>query len=209
LLSGWATDARIFDSLDLPGDVVRPRGMLTGDIDSLAEFLQRQGCAPALLLGWSLGGFAAARFACRHPALVERIVLAGIRRRYPARQLEEIRRALREDRARCLAGFYRQCFLPARREAYRRFRAALEPAYLAELSAAELLAGLDYLERVALEPEDIPPGTTIVHGAGDLIAPAAEAQWLAGEAGAVLHLLPGAGHTVFLAEEFRSLCSLR
>jgi len=206
LLPGWATDARIFDGLNLPGDVIRPCGLLTGEIDSLAEFLMKQGCAPVLLLGWSLGGFAAAQFASRHPALVERVVLVGIRRRYPAGQIEEMRQVLREDRARCLAGFYRQCFLPAQREDYRRFRATLEPAYLAECSDAELLQGLEYLETVALEPDDLPPGVAIVHGARDVIAPVIETRRLAGDAGAILHVLPGAGHAAFLAEEFLSLC---
>jgi len=211
LLPGWATDARIFDGLDLPGDVISPRQPLTGDIDSLAEFLQIAGCAPAVLLGWSLGGVAAARFTRRHPALVARLVLVGIRRRYPAAQIAEMRQALREDRARCLKDFYRQCFLPAQRDAYRRFHAMLEPAYLADFSDWELPAGLDYLERTALAPEELPPGTTIVHGARDVIAPPAEAVRLAGEAGAVLHLLPDVGHAAFLAEEFhcrlRQLCS--
>lgn len=206
LLPGWATDARIFGGVDLPGDVIRPRGLLTGEISSLTEFLQGHGCPPVTLLGWSLGGFAAADFARQHPALVERVVLVGIRRRYPATQLEEMRRALRQDRARCLAGFYRQCFLPAQREAYRRFRATLEPAYLAEFAEAELLEGLDYLATAALEPATLPSSVVMVHGAQDIIAPPAEARWLAEDAGVDLHVLPGAGHAALLTDEFYSLC---
>ncbi|MHB0936019.1 MAG: alpha/beta fold hydrolase [Armatimonadota bacterium] len=207
LLPGWATDARIFARLSLPGDIIRPAGLLTGNIDSLVEFLKENGCAPVTLLGWSLGGFAAADFARRHPALVERVVLVGIRRQYPAERIEEMRQALRQDRARCLAGFYRQCFLPAQREDYRRFRAALEPDYLAEFTEAELLEGLQYLGSVTLEPEALPPGVTIVHGALDIIAPPAEACRLAEDAGIGLNLLPGVGHAAFLAEEFPWLSS--
>lgn len=209
LLPGWATDVRVFDGLNLPGDIIYPRGMLTGDIDSLAEVLSELKCVPALLLGWSLGGFAAARFARRYPALVERVVLVGIRNRYPAGQLARMRQALRRDRACCLTDFYRQCFLPVQRAAYRCFRAALEQVYISEFTTAELEAGLDYLGRTTLETDDIPSGTTIVHGARDIIAPPAEACRLAGESGAVLHLLPEAGHAAFLTEEFRSICSLR
>ena len=208
LLPGWATDARVFAGLDLPGDVIRPRGLLTGEIDSLAEFLKEHECPPVALLGWSLGGFAATDFARRHPALVECVVLVGIRHRYPAEQMEEMRQALQQDRARCLAGFYRQCFLPAQREAYRRFLAALEPAYLAEFSEADLLDGLCYLASATLEPEALPPGVTIVHGAQDVIAPPEEARRLAEDAGVTLHMLPGAGHAAFLGDEFLRLCSI-
>jgi len=209
LLPGWATDARVFAGLDIPSDVIRPTYPLTGDIDSLAEFLRERESAPALLLGWSLGGFAAVRFARRYPALVERVVLVGIRGRYPAGQLDEKRQTVRRDRLCCLTDFYRQCFLPAQRADYRRFRVELEPAYLSRFTAVELEAGLDYLERIALEPDDLPPGTIIVHGAKDIIAPPAEACRLARDAGAVLHLLPRAGHAAFLAEDFLSICSIR
>jgi len=202
LLPGWATDARVFAGLPLPGDVIRPRNLLTGDIDSLAEFLIEHKCAPVTLLGWSLGGFAAAHFARRYPSLVEHVLLVGIRRRYPAEQIEEMRRALQRDRARCLTGFSRQCFLPAQREEYRRFRATLEPAYLAEFAEAELLEGLQYLAAVTLEPEALPPGVTIVHGAQDIIAPPLEAKRLAEDAGAALQVLPAAGHAAFLSEGF-------
>ena len=203
LLPGWASDARIFARLALSCDVLAPRGVFTGALDGLADALSAVKRGPVLLCGWSLGGFAAARFASASPELVARLVLVGVRRRYPAAALAALRSALRADRARCLGGFYRQCFLPAQPADFRRFRAELEPAYLADFALPDLLAGLDALEAAELTVDQLTARpTTVIHGARDVIAPAAEAEALARQAGANWRLLPAAGHAAMCAEGF-------
>ena len=203
LLPGWATDARIFAGLAGDSNVVTPQGLLTGAAEGLADVLVEIGAGPVLLLGWSLGGYAAADFARRYPELVERVVLASIRPHYPDEQIAAMRQALEQERASCLTTFYRQCFLPAQRAHYRQFRATLESAYLAEWNTAELLAGLDYLAEAELTPATLPAcPTTLVHGAQDVIAPFAEALRLGEEAGMTVQVVADAAHAVFLAEEF-------
>lgn len=157
-----------------------------------------------LLLGWSLGGYAAAWFARCYPELVARVILAGVRPHYPAAQLAAMRDALTRDRAACLTTFYRQCFLPAQRTDYRRFRTELEPAYQAEFPTDALLAGLDYLEASMLAPASLPPvPTTLVHGAQDVIAPIKETRRLADESGLPMRVVPDAAHAVFLTAPCR------
>ncbi len=203
LLPGWATDVRIFADLPLSGDTITPTGMLTGPIDSLAEMLDAWQCGPVCLLGWSLGGFAAAAFARAYPQWVDTLILAGVRPRYPHEQIDRLAQALRQDMAQGLTAFYRQCFLPSQRASYRHFRATLEPAYLAEFALDELLAGLAYLAAAELTRDAWPTcPVTFMHGVHDLIAPVAEVCRLAETTGAPLHLVPKAGHTVFLVPEF-------
>ena len=207
LLPGWATDARIFDCLALPYNLIRPSGLITRDIDSLADFLFSLGIGPVVLLGWSLGGFAAMNFARRFPDLVAQQVLVGIRQQYPVQQLGDIEVSIQEgDRARALSAFYRQCFLPAQREDFRWFRAELEPDYLRTLREDELLDGLESLAEGEVISDMLTCcPTTIIHGAQDIIAPPAEARAIAERTGTPFHLLTHSGHAAMLAEGFVSL----
>ena len=203
LLPGWATDARIFAELGGDYNLIAPRGMLTSAPDGLADFLAGLDAAPVVLLGWSLGGYAAADFACRYPDLTARVILVGIRPRYPVEQIDTMRQAIARDRASCLTSFYRQCFFPGQRSEYRLFQTTLEPAYVAAWGADELLAGLDYLAEASLTPASMPPRPTeLVHGAGDVIAPLSEARRLGEAAGVPVHVVADAAHAVFLSAPF-------
>jgi len=114
LLPGWATDGRIFEGV-LPGVAAVTTGPLRpeGFSRRLAAFLDRTARGSVTVVGWSLGGFLAAEFAREHPDRVRRVVLVGIRRRYPAADLSAVRASLLRDREACLSSFYAQCFLPA------------------------------------------------------------------------------------------------
>ena len=203
LLPGWATDARVFADLPLRGDTICRHGLISGPIDSLAAKLEEWQCPPIYLLGWSLGGFAAIAFARAHPQWVAEVVLVGVRRHYPHAQIDALTRALHEDKARALADFYRQCFLPAQRAEYRRFHATLQPEYQAEFPLEELVSGLEYLAGQELTPARWPGcPVKLIHGEHDLIAPLAEVCRLAEETGAPLHILPEVGHSAFLAPDF-------
>ncbi|MBP2673684.1 MAG: Biotin synthesis protein BioH [Deltaproteobacteria bacterium] len=206
LLPGWATDGRLFDGL-FPGvSTVRVSGALRpgGFPDRLAAFLDAAAPGPVTVVGWSLGGFLAAEFAARHPGRVRRLVLVGVRRRYPAVDVEAVRERLSHDRKGCLSDFYTQCFFPSRMAEYRRFRAGLQREYLREMDDAALLEGLSCLASSTLSAAALPPcPVAFVHGEKDVVAPAAEAEALARESGrATYRLLRGAPHAAFLDEGF-------
>ena len=205
LLPGWATDERVFGGVGAGFDRLLPPGFVTGpEVESGCERLD----GAAVVVGWSLGGFAAADFAARHADSVEKLVLIGVRRRYPREEIERVRRALTADREACLRRFYRECFLPAQREDFRRFRAELMPVYLDEMGTERLQEGLDYLEWAEIDPAALPAGkTVIVHGADDAVAPVEEARTLAAEAGVELRVVDGAGHAAFLSPGFDEILS--
>ncbi len=204
LLPGWGTDWRIFRPLELPAGtllarVPRPRGLM--------NVLQDLGPGETTLAGWSLGGFYAAQAAARHPKPVRRLVLVGMRRSYPAADVDEMLTELEDDPEQCLRSFYRRCFLPAQRDDYRRFRAELMPEYLESPDAARLQDGLEYLREVELTPDGLPRlPTSFVHGVRDTVAPVQEAQEVAAAAPrATLRPAEDAGHAAFLSDEFRTL----
>jgi pimeloyl-[acyl-carrier protein] methyl ester esterase len=204
LLPGWATDARIFGPL-FPGVAAVKTGPLQaeGFSDRLARFLGLAGGGPVTIVGWSLGGFLAAEFARRHPDRVRRLVLVGVRRRYPGGELEAVRASLERDRRGCLSGFYAQCFFPSQMAAYRLFRAGLQEEYLREMDDGSLRSGLAYLSTATLSAAVLPGcPVTVVHGEKDVVAPASEAQELAREGGASFHVIPGAPHAAFLSDRF-------
>ncbi len=210
LLPGWATDGRIFEGV-FPGVTAVTTGPLRpeGFTRRLASFLDRSARGPVTVVGWSLGGFLAAEFARERPERVRRVVLVGIRRGYPERDVEGVLRALSSDPEGCLSGFYARCFHPSQMPAYRRFRAGLQAAYLREMDGGVLREGLSYLANARLSGGTLPPcPVSIVHGEKDVVAPLAEAEGVARESGnATFHPLPGAAHAAFLAEGFRAVAA--
>ena len=211
LLPGWATDSRILGDL-FPGvAAVRVSGALRVDgfADRLATFLDDVAADPVTLFGWSLGGFLAAEFAVKYPSRVRRLVLAGVRRRYPALDVESVRSAFLRDRRACLSGFYAQCFFPSRMKEHRRFREELQEEYIREMDADALLSGLDYLGRTAFPADPIfSIPVKIIHGEKDAVAPVAEAKELACSIGdATFCMVARAPHAVFLDDGFYELAS--
>lgn len=208
LLPGWATDGRIFEGL-FPGVAAVTTGPLRPDgfTRRLASFLDRAARDPVTVVGWSLGGFLAAEFAREHPERVRRVVLVGIRRRYPEDDVEGVLRSLSADPGACLSGFYARCYYPSQMPAWRRFRAGLQAAYLREMDGDVLREGLSYLASARLSGETLPPcPVSVVHGEKDVVAPLAEAEGVARESGsAMFHLLPGAAHAAFLTEGFHAV----
>ena len=211
MLPGWATDSRIFEGLfpGVPSVGISGTLYVSGFVDRLALFLEYYASGPVTIFGWSLGGFLAAEFAVRYPYWVRRLILAGVRRRYPPSGVEFTRSALSDNRRTCLTNFHAQCFLPSHMKEYRRFRLKLQKEYIFELDEEELFESLDYLEKAVFPTKfSLSRPVKIIHGGRDTVAPAAEAKELASSIdGAEFYLLPDAPHAVFLDEGFSALLS--
>jgi len=206
-LPGWATDCRIFGKTAVGcRGVFSPSSAPARRCRDLADYISKAGCGPVVLAGWSLGAFLAVEFAMKYPELVKRLVLAGVRRRFAHREIEDFRQRLNADRKACLQRFYRTCFLPSQVADYRVFRRGLMLNYLTDMRMCDLMAGLDYLAEHEISAESLPDRRTVfVHGGRDVIAPVTEAEALAREcSGGKLLVRSDASHAVFLTKEFRS-----
>ncbi len=204
-LPGWATDWRIFESLSGSYDILSPDTFLPDRYhNTIVRHLRTDVPSPIDLCGWSLGAYAAMDIACTIPAAIGRLVLVGVRPAYPDEEIQRVRDAVETNRQRCLKRFYRECFLPAQRKDYKRFRREYLPAYLDEMETDELLGGLDYLWRQSLPPDDLPECDIIlIHGEKDSVAPPEPTQRLTEKMpGASFKILPSTGHAAFLNPQF-------
>jgi len=172
LIPGWATDYRIFDSLDLMFNYLLPVGFSPITFEkSLLETMKRNNITKISLFGWSLGGFVAAEFASRHANLVDELILVSIRKKYKKEELIEIKKLLRKNKKAYLYKFYTQCF--PKKEQMRWFQENLLKDYCEKFDLNYLLETLDYLENTEIKPELLNglEKIKIIHGEYDSIAP--------------------------------------
>ena len=175
--------------------------------DDAAALLDRLHVGRAHLLGVSLGGMIAQQIALRHPARVDRLVLActapggALSVRPPPEALAAFARDPSEDLEaqirRTLPYLYTERFrreMPEEVEAFvrRRLAAPAEPAGVAAQLAAAV--GHDAGERLA----DIAAPTLVITGTADLLVPPENSRRIAERIpGSRLVLLPGAPHRLF------------
>ncbi|NMX22690.1 alpha/beta fold hydrolase [Dissulfurirhabdus thermomarina] len=191
-LPGWAFDASVFQGLDPPFDEVRPAGLVGPWTPAeLADFLRRRGRGPAVILGWSLGGYLALDLAAMAPDLVAGLVLVSLRAHYPPAEVERVTRELSADPEAALGRFERRCLAPGARCAARLPR-----------DLSRLLEGLRYLAGRRADLAERDGILAYLHGTRDLVAPVAERPRL--PEGVPARLVPGAGHLPFLGGEGRA-----
>ena len=181
---GWALapDLAGFGRTPIP-----PEGMRFSVLtDYLDRFLDAAGVSRATLVGNSLGGAVAIRYAARHPERVARLFLlnsAGTLEKAPA-ALEPTTRVLARELVEISTGSGRvpRFILD---DLIRRARGAARVAYLASDEPTDVRADL---------PRVVAP-TTIVWGERDRLIPLALGERLREAiAGAELIVLPGVGH---------------
>lgn len=204
LVPGWGTDDRIFASLDLPYDYLSVARLEPETFDGdLSAALADGGIDRVTLLGWSMGGLAAAQFAQRHPGAVERLVMVAVRPQFPADLLKLMRNGIRRNPQGRLMRFFHDCFARGEEELRERFRAEIMPRYTDEPDMDFLYAGLDYLAAARLEPEelgDVP--VTVIHGRQDVIAPVEEISACRYRFRRAAWSIADGGHMPFLRPDF-------
>ena len=103
LLPGWASDHRIFDSLDVDYDYLIPQNIHRLDIPE--GFGKYYGDKKIALIGWSLGGLLGAEIFLKFPHIIDKAVFVGVREIYPADEIEVMRVHLRKNKKRYLKFF--------------------------------------------------------------------------------------------------------
>jgi pimeloyl-ACP methyl ester carboxylesterase len=179
LIPGWATDYRIFTRLDLNYNYYLPLRFSPFDFSQdLSRYLKSNSIGKVSILGWSMGAFLAADFTVRNQDKIEQLILMGIKERYEAEALVEIKEKLKENKAAWLYKFYLDCFSRDDVEGLSWFRKELLKDYLKNQELPELLTGLDYLSKARLDVNSLRQieNLTIHHGSDDLIVPMKEAE---------------------------------
>jgi len=205
LVPGWATDHRIFSTLELPYNYLLPVGLRPFRFkEDLLEFLNKRSLDKVSLFGWSSGGFLASDFAAGNPQKVDALILVSIRRKFPLSGLKAVRRYLEKNRKAYLYKFYLECFSKTEKEERSWFKNNLLESYLKENNIESLIDGLDYLVQARIVPGSLKglKKIKIVYGRQDKIAPFKEAKELQEALGADFVSLPDAGHLPFLDQEF-------
>jgi len=205
LVPGWATDYRIFDTLDLDFNYIIPVDFHPSSFEkALLVILKDTKLKKVSFLGWSLGGFLAADFASKHPEVTDELILIGIRRKYKKEEIEKARTLLERSKIGYLYKFYSAC-LPKGSESGI-FDKSLFKSYQEELELDYLLESLDYLEKSEINPETLKrfKKIKIIHGEKDTIAPIREVASLKEDLPEADFIkIEKASHMPFLEKEFK------
>ena len=177
LIPGWATDHRIFNTLELGRNYLIPVKFSPMDFEEkLAKELKKRKIEKVSLFGYSLGGFIASNFASKYPEIVDELVLVSIRELYKKAEIKKVKESLEKNKKAYLYKFYNQCFNDEKKRA--KFKAGLMKDYLKEFDLNYLLETLDYLGNFIFKPGliDRIKSVSIIHGENDRIAPIEEAK---------------------------------
>lgn len=204
LIPGWATDYRIFGSLDIKFNYLIPLDFSPFVFEKcLLDALKENNLDKISLFGYSLGGFLACEFASKHIELIDRLILVSIRKRYRKVMIEAIKNSLKKNKKGYLYKFYSRSFYG--KEQFLHFKGILLKEYCKNFDLKFLIKSLDYLSSTELNPESLKKikKITILHAEHDQIAPIEEAYQIKN---ALPHAefitIKGAGHIPFLEKNF-------
>ena len=203
LIPGWATDYRIFDSLNLKFNYLVPLNFspFTCEEDILKALEENQ-IKSFSLLSWSLGGFLAAEFAIKYPDLVDELILVSIRKKYRAEDIAITKELLKKSKKGYLYKFYEQCFY--KKESLVWFKKNLLKSYCGDFDLEYLLRTLECLGEKKINTQKLNEvkRIKIIHGEHDRIAPVDEAREIKeAVSGAELIIIKDSGHSPFLEDD--------
>ena len=198
LVPGWATDYRIFDSLDADFNYLLPVKFAPYDFDKpLIKAIEERGLNNISLLGYSLGGFVVSNFAAKHPGLIKELILVSIRKKYTKEGIEKVRENLRKNKRAYLYIFYSDCV--EKNADMSTAAKGLFKDYIDNFDTDYLLDTLKYFDDFKISPELLRgiKDIKIIHGKKDKIAPLGEAKKIAGSLkNAELIIVENTGHYI-------------
>jgi len=183
---------------------------MAADLEALLDELEVE---RAVVAGWSMGGFVAQRLARRSPERVAALALIATDPGGPDAiaaapevwcQLTDRSGTPREQASRLIPLLFPPAMAPLIDEAFGDLIAAGRAAMAPQTLGAQELAMLGWHRDGVGEPDGPVPPTVVIHGDGDVVIPAANAELLAARwPGARVELIPGAAHAVMAQEAKR------
>lgn len=205
LIPGWASDYRIFSTLDLRLNYLVPMRFSPFDFEEgLLQALEKNGLKKISILGWSMGAFLAADALSHNRDRISELILVSARKKYEKCGIDNIKMLLEKNKDAFLYKFYNECFSKEEKSSINWFKKVLLKDYLNDLTLDLLLEGLEYLSQSQISPERLSGiDVKLVHGENDRIAPIEGASELKNDlARAKFFRIEGSGHIPFLNPSF-------
>ena len=208
LVPGWASDHRVFDTLDLKANYLLPTEFSPFGFDKcLSEALDRYNLDKIDAMGHSMGGFVVSDLLSGYGDKINAVVFAGVRGRYEKGVIDETRAKLRNNKRAFLYKFYRNWFSDYEKKGLAWFKRNLLNDYIEKIGMDKLLEGLDYLSEAQMNPDAL-CGVKLrfIHGAQDKIAPIEKALELKNSLpGSEFIAMENTGHMPFLNMNFKRI----
>lgn len=205
LIPGWATDYRIFYFLDMSYNYIFPLDFYPEKFkEDLSEYLKSQNIKRLSILGFSLGGFIAEEFASGYSDGIDKLFLAGVRKKYKTHEIEHTIMSLKKNRLGFLCSFYSAC-ISKKQQGY--FWKTLFKTYYDVFDLQFLIRTLLYLGEREIKNENLRniKKIILIHGEQDRIAPINESIQIKNSLqNAEIKIIKNTGHFPFL-EENRTL----
>lgn len=209
LIPGWATDHRIFSTLDLNYNYLLPVRFAPFNFNSpLKNFLRKQSIDKISLFGWSMGAFLAQGFALNNQPAVNELILVGMRKKFEAQALKETKEQVIKNKKAFLCKFYLNFFSDNDKEALWWFKKNLLRDYCNKACLKELAGGLDYLAQAKIEAGTLAGfrRLRVFQGEKDRICPFEEAREIKNDLPSADFVgIPETGHAPFLNKNFRGV----
>lgn len=209
LMPGWATDFRIFNTLDLNYNYLLPLRFAPFNFNSsLANFLKKESISKVSLFGWSLGAFLAQGFAINNPDTVSELILVSMRPKFDSSTLKDTKEQVLKNKKAFLYKFYLNFFSDSDKDGLLWFKKNLLRDYCSRMEPKELIAGLDYLAQAQIKIGSLAKfkKLRIFHGEKDGISPFEEACEIKNDLPLADFIsIPETGHAPFLNKNFKEM----
>ena len=206
LISGWASDHRIFDTLDIRYNYLIPIDFLPATLAAdLPVAIKENNIDKISMLGWSMGAFIIWEALSGYRDPIGEVFLVSARSEYSKANNEKIKALLEKNKKGFLRKFYSDCFSDEDCGSFSSFKNGLMKDYIESMDLERLLDGLGYLSEHRIRPRRL-NGLKVrfIHGVKDVIAPVEEVKELVRNMPEARFIpVAGAGHMPFLARSFR------
>jgi len=171
LFPGWATDTKIFDTLNIHFNYIIVNQLNPWKAASaLAQYLTQINLNKIHLLGWSMGAYIVDEMILNNPHKISSAILISAKPSYTLTEINDVKDKLKKNRVGYLYQFYKTCFSKFEKKMWHDFKKNLLPQYLETQDLEVLMDGLDFLAKSTLHTDKYKIPIKWIHGQYDEIA---------------------------------------
>lgn len=207
LLPGWATDHHVFNRLNIDYNYLILNSLNIKTFEQ--DLLQNLKWGGATLVGWSLGAAIGMDFMVKYPELIKKGVFLCVKEKYPAKDIEKMRKLILKDKSSYLDHFYKKCLSGQSTFDMIWFNTYLKKYYVKYLQVNDLIEHLEYLSSWSLPVDALYKNKEkilFVYGNNDAIVSSKDYNGLKSIFGASSFLeIEDQGHMPFLSNSLKDM----